>query len=226
MAMATFVMARKNLRTQDGFSLVEMMCVLAVISIMASVAWPSIVGIIGGDRLANNAYTLSNVMQQARATAMARHTYVWVGFNTNPSPDGVPTVTAASICGNSGVAGDLQSGNYVMSEKPAILRNVAISAQSNYQTLPGYDANVTTTDMAALSYSFTLSIGGKSNVSFGNVIAFDPNGQANSAQNSTGALQLVQCLGMGLQAAPSSSKLHVAAIQVRGLSGDVTVLRQ
>jgi hypothetical protein len=31
---------------------------------------------------------------------------------------------------------------------------------------------------------------------------------------------------MGLQMAPSSSKLHVAAIQVRGLSGDVTVLRQ
>ena len=76
----------------------------AVVSVMTSLAWPAIVGIVGGDRLSNNAYVLSDVIQQARASAMARHTYVWVGFNTHSRAlMACPAVTAiASVCGNSG----------------------------------------------------------------------------------------------------------------------------
>ena len=226
MAMATSLKSRKNLRAQGGFSLIEMICVLAVVSVMASLAMPAITGIVTGDRLSNNAYTLSDVIQQARAAAMARHTYVWVGFSSYTGADGVPTVMVASLTGNSGQASDLTSNNYVLSEKPAILRNVAITGAANYATLPGYDSSVTTTDVASQGYSFLATVAGRTNASFSDVIAFNPNGEANLAQSSTGTLQLVQCLGMGLQIAPSSSKLHVAAIQVRGLSGDVTVLRQ
>jgi prepilin-type N-terminal cleavage/methylation domain-containing protein len=225
MAMPTSLKSRKNLRAQGGFSLIEMICVLAVVSVMASLAMPAITGIVTGDRLSNNAYTLSDVIQQARAAAMARHTYVWIGFSSYTGADGVPTVMVASLTGNSGQASDLTSNNYVLSEKPAILRNVAITGAANYATLPGYDSSVTTTDVASQGYSFTASVAGRTSASFSDVIAFNPNGEANLAQ-STGSLQLVQCLGMGLQVAPSSSKLHVAAIQVRGLSGDVTVLRQ
>jgi prepilin-type N-terminal cleavage/methylation domain-containing protein len=224
--MATSLTARKNLRAQGGFSLMEMICVLAVVSVMASLAMPAITGMVTGDRLSNNAYTLSDVIQQARASAMARHTYVWVGFSSYTSADGVPTVMVASLTGNSGQASDLTSNNYVLSERPAILRNVAITGAANYATLPGYDGSVTTTDVASQGYSFLASVAGRTNANFSDVIAFNPNGEANLAQSSTGTLQLVQCLGMGLQVAPSSSKLHVAAIQVRGLSGDVTVLRQ
>jgi prepilin-type N-terminal cleavage/methylation domain-containing protein len=224
--MTTPLKARQNLRKRGGFSLVEMMCVLAVVSVMTSLAWPAIVGIVGGDRLSNNAYVLSDVIQQARASAMARHTYVWVGFSSYTGADGVPVVMITSLTGNSGQSSDLASGNYGLSEKPAILRNVAITGAANYTTLPGFDSSVTTTDVASQGYSFQASVAGRTNASFSNVIAFDPDGEANLAQASTGTLQLVQCLGMGLQVAPSSSKLHVAAIQVRGLSGDVTVLRQ
>jgi prepilin-type N-terminal cleavage/methylation domain-containing protein len=224
--MATSLKSRENLRAQGGFSLIEMICVLAVVSVMASLAMPAITGIVTGDRLSNNAYTLSDVIQQARAAAMARHTYVWVGFSSYTGADGVPTVMVASLTGNSGQASDLTSNNYVLSEKPVFLRNVAITGAANYATLPGYDASVTTTDVASQGYSFLATVAGRTNASFSDVIAFNPNGEANLAQSSTGTLQLVQCLGMGLQVAPSSSKLHVAAIQVRGLSGDVTVLRQ
>ena len=223
--MATSLNSGKNLRAEGGFSLIEMICVLAVVSVMASLVMPAITGMVTGDRLSNNAYTLSDVIQQARAAAMARHTYVWVGFSSYTSADGVPTVMVASLTGNSGQASDLTGNNYVLSEKPVILRNVAITGAGNYNTLPGYDSSVTTTDVASQGYSFNATVAGRTNANFGDVIAFNPNGEANLAQSS-GALQLVQCLGMGLQIAPSSSKLHVAAIQVRGLSGDVTVLRQ
>ncbi len=225
--MATFTANRKSLRKQSGFSLVEMMCVLAIISIMASFAWPAIVGIVSGDRLSNNAYQLSNVVQQARSEAVARHTYVWVGFYSYKDANGVPAVMVASVCGNSGLSTDLQNNNFTVETKPTILRNVSLAASTAYTSLPGFDSSVTTTDVALYGYSFpfTLNVGGKTNVTFTDAVAFGPDGQANLAQAS-GSLLLEQCVGMGLQQAPVTSKLHVAAIQVRGLSGDVSVLQQ
>jgi Tfp pilus assembly protein FimT len=203
-----------------------MMCVLAVVSLLTSLAWPAIVGLISGDRLSNNAYQMSAVVQQARATALARHTYVWVGFNSTTSASGVPQVMVASISGNSGMASDLANNNYALTAKPTILPNVTISSATAYTGLPGYDSSVSTTDVGSQGYSFQLSVAGTKNATFSDVIAFGPDGQASLAQASTGSLQLVQCLGMGLQQAPASRKLHVAALQVRGLSGDVTVLQQ
>ncbi|HEX4140258.1 MAG TPA: prepilin-type N-terminal cleavage/methylation domain-containing protein [Candidatus Methylacidiphilales bacterium] len=223
--MATSSLVRRNTRSRRGFSLVEMMCVLAVVSVLASLIWPAVVGMVAGDRLSNNAYMLSNVLQQARATAIARHTYVWVGFQSYNDANGVPAVMVASVAGNSGQTSDLPA-NTVLTEKPTILKNVALTAQTNYQILPGYDSSVTTQDVASQGYSFQISVAGNANTTFGDVIAFGPDGQVNLAQASSGTLQLVQCLGMGLQQAPSSTKLHVAAIQVRGLSGEVSVLRQ
>ncbi len=225
MAIATSSLARQSFRNRSGFSLVEMMCVLAIISIMASFAWPAIVGIVSGDRLSNNTYQLSDLIQQARSEAVARHTYVWVGFQSSKDANGVPTIMVASVAGNSGMTSDLQSGNITLEAKPTTLRNVAITGATSYTTLPGFDSSVTTTDVASQGYSFTTSVAGNANAKFSNVIAFGPDGQVNLAQAS-GALTLVQCLGMGLQTAPASTKLHVAAIQVRGLSGDVSVLRQ
>jgi prepilin-type N-terminal cleavage/methylation domain-containing protein len=227
MAMATSLKVQRDLRNRGGFSLVEMMCVLAVVSVMMSIAWPTVVSLVSGNRLSNNAYQLSDVMQQARATAMARHTYVWVGFYSYTDASGVPAVMVASVSGNSGQSTDLANNNCVLTEKPTILKSAAISAATAYATLPGYDSSVTTTDVAAQGYSFPnpMTVEGKANVTFTDVIAFGPDGQANQVQ-SGGGLLLVECLGMGLQQEPTSSKLHVAAIQLRGLSGEVSVLQQ
>lgn len=210
---------------QKGFSLVELMCVIAIMSVLASAAWPSIAGMISGNKLTNNAYELSGLLQQARTTALTEHTYVWIGFSS-VTQDGAPSLMVASLVGKSGLSSDLSNNNTQLAAKPMLLKNVQLATAANYSSLPGLDAT-DNTDAGSQSYTFQDSVAGRANLTFTDVIAFGPDGQASLPQSSGGALQLVECLGIGLNAAPSSSShLHTVAVQVHGLSGQVAVFQQ
>lgn len=212
-------------RKQRGFSLVELMCVIAIISVMASITWPSIVGLVSGNRLTNNAYELGGLIQQARAAALTEHTYVWLGFSTT-TQNGSPSLVVASVMGNSGLSTDLQTSNYQLAFKPVILRGVSVATATNYSALPGLD-ETHNTDVASQTYSFQMNALGAANTQFSDVIVFGPDGQA-YLPTSTGALGSapVQCVGVGLNAAPASVDLRTVAVQVRGLSGQVSVFQQ
>jgi prepilin-type N-terminal cleavage/methylation domain-containing protein len=212
-------------RSQRGFSLVELMCVVAIMSLLASVSWPAIVGLVSGNRLTNNAYELGGLVQQARTAAITQHTYVWLGFYSY-TQDGAQAVMVASVSGNSGLATDLPA-NCRLSAKPVIMKNVSLATAANYTALPGLDVT-DNTDAASQGYTFPLSIPGHANATFTNVIAFGPDGQVWLPQTGTGALQQpVQCVGVGLNAAPSpANNLHTVAVQVHGLSGQVSVFQQ
>jgi prepilin-type N-terminal cleavage/methylation domain-containing protein len=218
-------------RSQRGFSLVELMCVVAIMSLLASVSWPAIVGLVSGNRLTNNAYELSGLMQAARTTAMTQHTYVWLGFYSYTTAEGSPAVMVASVVGNSGLSTDLP-GNCRLSTKPVILKNVKLApfaTPPNYAALPGLAVpdNVIVFDAGSQTSSFQWNVPGNSSATFSDVIVFGPDGQASLPLTSTGALQLVQCVGVGLNAAPNStSNLHSVAVQVHGLSGQVSVFQQ
>jgi len=212
----------------------ELMCVLAIMSVLASMSWPSIVGILSGDRLTNNAYELSGLIQQARTTAMTQHTYVWLGFYSY-TQNGAPALMVASLAENSGLAtvvpttSSLPNSNFQLAGKPVILNNVSIATVSNYTNpaLPGLDVP-DNTDVGSQTYSFSMSVLGIANATFNNVIAFGPDGQT-YLPTTTGALgsNPVLCVGVGLTASPGSAKnLHTAAVQVHGLSGQVSVFQQ
>lgn len=212
-------------RGQTGFSLVEMMCVIAIMSLLASAAWPSIVGMVSGNRLTNNAYELRGLIQQARTTALTEHTYVWVGFSSI-TQSGAPSLMVASYVGKSGMSSDLINNNTQLAAKPMVLKNVQLATAANYQTLPGLDVT-DNTDAGTQSYTFQNSVEGQANLTFTEVIAFGPDGQASLPQTSGGSLQLEECLGIGLNAAPASAaKPHTVAVQVHGLSGQVAVFQQ
>lgn len=215
---------QSTFRNQRGFSVVELMVVIAIMSLLASAAWPAIVGVVSGDRLTNNAYELSGLMQQARTTAVTQHTYVWLGFYTY-TQDGAPSLMVASVSGNSGLATDLQSNNYQLSTKTVILKNAALATAPNYAALPGLDVT-NNTDAATQTYSFPLNVPGHAGAAFSEVVVFGPDGQVSLPQ-ANGTLQLVQCVGVGLNAAPGSpNKLHTVAVQVHGLSGQTSVFQQ
>jgi prepilin-type N-terminal cleavage/methylation domain-containing protein len=217
-----------SIQNRRGFSLVEMLCVIAIVSLLASVSWPSIVGVVSGDRLTNNAYELDGLIQQARNTAITDHTYVWLGFN-NFSQSGAPSLLVAGIMSNSGLATDPQSSgmsNFQPVFKPVILRGVSLATAQNYAALPGLLAP--NTDAGSQSYSFQMNALGTPNAQFTDVIAFGPDGQA-YLPSSAGALgnAPVQCVGVGLNNAPvSANHLHTVAVQVHGLSGQVSVFQQ
>ena len=63
---------------QSGFSLVELLVVVAIIMVVAAIATPSIINGINGIRLRSAGSALTGIMQQARQTAVQRNRYLTV----------------------------------------------------------------------------------------------------------------------------------------------------
>jgi len=223
-------------RNQQGFSLIELMCVIMIMSILTAVSWSSIVSIVGGNHLSNGVYDLRGLMLQARTDAMTQNTYVLLGFSPT-TKNGAPSLLVTSVAAKSGLITDLQNGNFQVLRKPILLKGVALDTKLGYLSLPGFDnapndadasaSDAVTSDTNSQSaYAFKVSVAGNSQTQFSTVIAFSPDGQTLLPQ-SGGALKLVSKVRIGLNASPSpANSTRNAAVQMRGLSGQISVLQQ
>jgi prepilin-type N-terminal cleavage/methylation domain-containing protein len=63
-----------------GFTLIEMILVMAIISILLLLVAPAFTNIKGARDATSAAYTIKGVLDTARTYAMANNTYAWVGF--------------------------------------------------------------------------------------------------------------------------------------------------
>jgi prepilin-type N-terminal cleavage/methylation domain-containing protein len=129
-------------RNREGFSLVELLVVLAIMSLVTAMAVPVINGIKDSQNVNSAAYAVSSALQRARTYAMAHNTYVWVGFYEEAAETATPSNTfpyagagqlvigmAASADGsqiypNSVTSGSLQAPNAVQLEKLLKIENV------------------------------------------------------------------------------------------------------
>lgn len=68
-----------------GFSLVEMMFVIVIISIVATVAVPTFLGTTYTDRLSQAAGEIQQVFEKARARALLRNTAIRIRIDRNPT---------------------------------------------------------------------------------------------------------------------------------------------
>jgi prepilin-type N-terminal cleavage/methylation domain-containing protein len=82
-----------------GFTLVELLSVLAIISVLTAVAIPAFTSVKDADSVSNASYAVSGVLQRARAYAAAHNTYVWVGFYEESANASSPTTGAPPYAG-------------------------------------------------------------------------------------------------------------------------------
>lgn len=82
-----------------GFSLTELLVVVAIIVIMASLATPAFNAIKGGGDVTSAAYDIAGSLQAARAYAIANNTYTWVGFYEEDANKSDPTSGAPPYAG-------------------------------------------------------------------------------------------------------------------------------
>jgi prepilin-type N-terminal cleavage/methylation domain-containing protein len=103
-------------RTQqclDAFTLIELLAVVALISILLVLVGPAFTNIKRGNDITRAVYTISGLLEQARSYAKANHTYAWVGFyeenmsataptNATPPYPGKGRVVMATVFSNDG----------------------------------------------------------------------------------------------------------------------------
>lgn len=85
-----------------AFTLVEMLTVLVLIVIIASFAVPAFNSTGRANQSTKAAYDIAGTLEQARAYAMARNTYVWVGFYEEDASKPTPSTELTTANGNGG----------------------------------------------------------------------------------------------------------------------------
>ena len=76
---------------RPGFTLLELLVVIAVIAILLALVAPAVTSLKKSDDLIAAAFAITGVLEQARHYAMANNTYTWVGFYEENSSAGSPT---------------------------------------------------------------------------------------------------------------------------------------
>ena len=97
-------------REPCGFTLVELIVVIALISTLMVLVAPAFTGIKGAGDVTSAAYTIKDALEQARTHAMAYETYVWIGFyeepagqpSTNPATPGTGRIVISTIASADG----------------------------------------------------------------------------------------------------------------------------
>jgi prepilin-type N-terminal cleavage/methylation domain-containing protein len=68
-------------KRKNGFTLVEMMIVVALIGVITLIGWPKVSGSLAKTNLRSSRTTLANMFAKARAFSMQSNRRTWINFN-------------------------------------------------------------------------------------------------------------------------------------------------
>jgi len=98
---------RERGRRSPGFTLLEMLIVVAIVGLLLVLIAPAFTTIKSGSDFTSSVYGVRGVMENARTYAKANHTYVFVGFaevDSSVDPSVSPQITVGSAYGRVAIA--------------------------------------------------------------------------------------------------------------------------
>lgn len=192
---------------RQGFTLIEILVVIAIITIMAALAIPAVMSLSSAGSVTTASYDISGAIEAARSYAMAHDTYTWLGFfeedgtafSANPAQAGIGRIVISTVASNDGTmiySSTATAPVYIdptrLTQVSKLLRisNVHLKSYSNgtgtgttFATRPPLvSANGRIGDTAppsgALPYfQYPVGASGTAQYTFTNVLQFSPRGE-------------------------------------------------
>ena len=239
-----------------GFTLIELMVVIGVISLLMVLVVPAVSNLKGSSDLTSAAYTISGALEQARSHALGNNTYVWVGFyeenvsqsSTSPATPGVGRVVVSIVASKDGTI--IYDPNSLATIDPTRLTQVGrlikipnahlatftdgTGTGSTFDTRPPVTYSTArigdTTPPSASLTPFQYPVGTPAptaQYTFLKAIQFSPRGEARINNNN---FTLKTAAEVGLRqthgAAVDTVNPNVVAIQFSAISGNTKIYRR
>ncbi len=225
------VTSPKIARRAAGFSLIELLVVMGVISVMLALGAQVGSGVFRSNTFSGNVAKLSGVLDQARQYAIANNTYVWVAFaNEAPSADqptgrvGIAVVASLdgtkSVGWNETVNVSSPSAQVAPINKVIWLDGAKLDASASASDLPADNRPSETGENLAQGTKFNLRSGGGA-TAFDRVAVFTPRGEAAVAPSPVAFADIA--VRPAIENAGADSK--IALIQLNGPTGAQRVYR-
>jgi len=193
--------ASLRIRSLSAFSLIELLVVVAILGILAAVTVPAISSMLGAKGVGRGLSDVASVLEFARAEAMARRTYVYVGFENATNANGNAELRVAAAASPDGSAAT--TAGVLPISRVVRLENVR---QTNYSGLPP----VVQAAAAGASDNADYVTGMTAGVEF-----------TNGQQVFSGSMVVVSPEGELLPGAASRVFLERAYVGLVGMRGDV-----
>ena len=252
----TFARPAKPVWKRCAFSLIELLFVVVIIAVLATVLAPAFTSITKSKGVDNAAYEIKWAIETARSYAMANKTYTWVGFfedNILSSASGQPPyagkgcVFLAIVSSKDGTeifqptdqAATLPAARLTQLGKVVKLENVhladvgAPAGGSDPKTLAGRPASPQASSFERISsdspdktrFPFIAQ-----SHTFYKTLQFSPSGECLLCvdQGAGNSVDLQPAVEIGIKPTNGTavaSSPNIAAIQVTGIAGNVTIFR-
>jgi prepilin-type N-terminal cleavage/methylation domain-containing protein len=202
-----------------GFTLVELLAVLSIIGVLTAATIPAITSLGGNANMAQNSDAVATILQQAQSRAMARGTYVWVGFLAD-TRGGVGGLDIGAVESRTGQASDLtvaSGSNLQESMNCRFMPNIGLMSNPSIGGMASGGVDITAANQPAGAGStpaFQISVSGF-NRQFTQILQFSPNGECSIPSGT-----FSPWINIGIK--PLNGKgANIAAVQVSGMSGEV-----
>lgn len=204
----------RTVSRHSGFSLVELLIVIALVAIMTALAVPAFVSIAQGQGMKRAINSTSDLLEIARSEAMAKSTWTWVGIVDSTSSNAAKSaeILIAGVISRDGTS-NTATANLSTLAKPLRIADVTVLT-----TATPWSSNATVVKNS--SYQFSATVNGQAQTFSGAVVAFSPQGEALITPSSVS-----RWLEIGLREMRGTTPMtnKTASLRISGVSGQVVV---
>lgn len=214
-----------------AFSLVELLTVVAVMSLLLSFVVPAVSSLARGSRLNQSLVEIAGTIDQARQYAIAQNTYVWVAMRPDPEATDGDALSVVVLASKTGIDpspwsnyGTVPNARIDLISRPRTFSQIRFEDAATFGSdqipdLADKPSVASTNSPSSGTAVFSVRLPGEgANVNFERVIQFTPAGEARVASS------MIDIIEFGLHPSRGGED-NVAVVRIQGLTGRTAVHR-